>query len=144
MYFFINKFSYQNADPMLSSPVLCRWGEVILNRAEAYAHKGMKAEALADVDVIRKRAGIPEEGMFSSNMHGYDNALNIVLDERRMELAFEGHRMFDVYRNKLNMDRRYPGAQFWKIHEWDKEQHIVYPIPNNEWTVSGIQQNPGY
>jgi hypothetical protein len=42
------------------------------------------------------------------------------------------------------MDRRYPGAQFWKIHEWDKEQHIVYPIPNNEWTVSGIQQNPGY
>ena len=141
---FINKFSYQNADPMLSSPVLCRWGEVILNRAEAYAHKGMKAEALADVDVIRKRAGIPEEGMFSSNMHGYDNALNIVLDERRMELAFEGHRTFDVYRNKLNMDRRYPGAQFWKIHEWDKEQHIVYPIPNNEWTVSGIPQNPGY
>jgi len=22
--------------------------------------------------------------------------------------------------------------------------HIQYPIPNNEWTVSGIPQNPGY
>ena len=139
------KFSYQDGNAMLSSPVLCRWGEVILNRAEAYARTGKDAEALADVNVIRTRAGIPAEGMFStSNMHGYANAADIVMDERRMELAFEAHRMFDVYRNKQNMDRRYPGAQPWKIIEWDKEPHIQYPIPNNEWTVSGIEQNPGY
>ena len=142
---FVNKFSYQDGNPMLSSPVLCRWGEVILNRAEAYAKTGRTAEALADVNVIRTRAGIPAEGMFAvGNLHGYDDAIQVVLDERRMELAFEGHRVFDVYRNKLNMDRRYPGAQFWKVHGWDTENHIVYPIPNNEWTVSGIQQNPGY
>jgi hypothetical protein len=142
---FITKFSYQDGNPMLSSPVMCRWAEVILNRAEAYAHKGEADKALQDVNVIRTRAGIPDEGMFSgNNMHGYDNALDVVLDERRMELAWEGHRMFDVYRNKRDMDRRYPGAQPWKIHKWDQEQHIVYPIPNNEWTVSGIPQNPGY
>ena len=142
---FVNKFSYQDGSAMLSSPVLCRWGEVILNRAEAYAKTGRTAEALADVNVIRTRAGIPAEGMFAvGNLHGYDDAIQVVLDERRMELAFEGHRVFDVYRNKLNMDRRYPGAQFWKVHGWDTENHIVYPIPNNEWTVSGIQQNPGY
>ena len=128
---------------MLSSPVVCRWGEVILNRAEAYAHKGQDAQALADVDVIRTRAGIPAAGMFTGNMHGYSSALNVVLDERRLELAFEGHRMFDVYRNKLNMDRRYPGAHPWKIVPYD-EPHIQYPIPNNERTVSGIEQNPGY
>ena len=142
---FINKFSYQDGNPMLSSPVLCRWAEVILNRAEAYAKTGKDAQALDDVNVIRDRAGIPAAGMFAvGNLHGYDNVTNVVLDERRMELAFEGHRTFDVYRNKLNMDRQYPGAQFWKVHKWDEEQHIVYPIPNNEWTVSGIQQNPGY
>lgn len=142
---FINKFSYQDGNPMLSSPVLCRWAEVILNRAEAYAKTGKDAQALDDVNVIRDRAGIPATGMFAvGNLHGYDNVTNVVLDERRMELAFEGHRTFDVYRNKLNMDRQYPGAQFWKVHKWDEEQHIVYPIPNNEWTVSGIQQNPGY
>ena len=140
---FVNKFSYQDGSPMLSSPVMCRWAEVILNRAEAYAHKGMDAQALADVDVIRARANIPSEGMFSGNMHGYDNALDIVLDERRMELAFEGHRVFDVYRNKRDMDRRYAGAQPFVVVPYT-EPHIQYPIPNNEWTVSGIEQNPGY
>ena len=140
---FVNKFSYQDGDPMLSSPVFCRWGEVILNRAEAYAHKG-DAKALDDVNVIRARAGIPAEGMFATDkMHGYDNLLDIVLDERRMELAFEGHRTFDVYRNKKNMDRRYAGAQPFKVVPYT-EPHIQYPIPNDEWTVSGIDQNPGY
>ena len=152
---FVTKFSYQDGNPMLSSPVFCRWGEVILNRAEAYAHKGQVDKALADVNVIRKRAGIPDEGMFSAaNMHGYTGINDpeigtctaieeIVYDERRLELAFEGHRMFYVYRNKLNMDRRYAGAQPWKVVPYT-EPHIQYPIPNNEWTVSGIEQNPGY
>lgn len=140
---YVNKYSYQDGNPMLSSPALCRWGEVILNRAEAYAHLGRDAEALADVDVIRQRAGIPAAGMFTGNMHGYTSVLDVVLDERRLELAFEGHRMFDVYRNKRNMDRRYAGAQPWAIVPYT-EPHIQYPIPNNEWTVSGIEQNPGY
>ena len=141
---FVNKYSYQDDSPMLSSPVLCRWGEVILNRAEAYARSGQADKALADVNVIRTRAGIPAAGMFStSNMHGYSDAANVVMDERRMELAFEGHRMFDVYRNKQDMDRRYPGAHPWKVVPYT-EPHIQYPIPNNEWTVSGIEQNPGY
>ena len=141
---FVNKFSYQDGNPMLSSPVLCRWGEVILNRAEAYARSGKDAEALADVNVIRTRAGIPDAGMFGAGkMHGYSNAVNVVMDERRMELAFEGHRMFDVYRNKQDMYRCYAGAQPFKIIPYT-EPHIQYPIPNNEWTVSGIEQNPGY
>ncbi len=147
---YMKKFSYQDGDPMLCSPVMLRWAEVILNRAEAYARTGQDAKALADVNVIRTRAGIPgdpetgTEGMFSAaNMHGYANAADVVMDERRMELAFEGHRVFDVYRNKLDMDRRYPGAQPWKIVSYN-DPHIIYPIPNNEWTVSGIPQNPGY
>lgn len=141
---YMNKFSYQDGDPMLCSPVMLRWAEVILNRAEAYARTGKDAEALADVNVIRTRANIPAEGLFSTgNMHGYSNAADVVMDERRLELAFEGHRVFDVYRNKLDMDRRYPGAQPWKIVSYN-DPHIIYPIPNNEWTVSGIPQNPGY
>ena len=142
---FINKFSYQDDNPMLSSPVMCRWGEVILNRAEAYARSGKDAEALADVNVIRTRAGIPTEGLFAAGkMHGYENATDVVMDERRLELAWEGHRHFDMCRNKLKMDRRYAGAQPFKVIDPTTEPHIIYPIPNNEWTVSGIEQNPGY
>ena len=149
--FFSTKFGYQDGSPTLSSPVVLRWAEVILNRAEAYAHLNKTKEALDDVNVIRQRAGIPDDGLFATDkMHGYVDdpekgsaLLQIVLDERRLELAFEGHRMFDVYRNKLNMDRRYPGLQSWKIVKCD-EPHIQYPIPYAEWTVSGISQNPGY
>jgi len=139
---FISKFSYQDGNPMLSSPVLCRWGEVILNRAEAYARSGQDAKALDDVNAIRTRAGIPTYSV--GDLQGYDNVTDIVMDERRMELAWEGHRHFDMCRNKLSMDRRYAGAQPYKIVDPTKELHIIYPIPNNEWTVSGIQQNPGY
>ncbi len=142
--YWVTKFSYQDGEPQLSSPVFLRWGEVLLNRAEAYAKKGSDAEALADVNAIRARAGIPAAGMFAvGNLHGYDNVLDVVLDERRMELAFEGHRMFDVYRNKRDMDRRFGGCQLWEIVKYD-DPKIQYPIPYAEHSVSGIQQNPGY
>ena len=145
--YYVTKFGYQGGVPTLSSPVVLRWAEVILNAAEAYARNdnaGDDSEALDYVNAIRTRAGIPSAGMFSTtNMHGYTNIVDIVMDERRMELAFEGHRMFDVYRNKQNMDRKYPGVQAWKIVNYT-ENHTQYPIPNGEWTVSHIQQNPGY
>ena len=142
--YYVTKFSYQDGDPMLSSPVFLRWGEIVLNRAEANAKLGNDGAALADVDAIRKRAGIPDEGMFSTgNMHGYDNVLDVVLDERRLELAFEGHRYFDVYRNKKNMDRRFPGIQPWEVVPYTADK-IQYPIPYVETSVSGIPQNPGY
>ncbi len=142
--YYISKFSYQDGKAMISSPVVCRWAEVILNRAEAYAHLGQDAKAYEDVNVIRTRAGIPAEGMFTAgNLHGYTSALDVVLDERRLELAFEGFRTHDLTRNKLNIDRQYPGAQPWEIVPYTHD-HLIYPIPNNEWTVSGIQQNPGY
>ena len=142
--YYMTKYGYQDGIPTLSSPVVLRWGEVILNAAEAYARTGDDANALAYVNAIRTRAGIPAAGLFSTtNMHGYANTTDVVMDERRLELAFEGHRMFDVYRNKQNMDRRLPGVQAWKIVPYT-DNHTIYPIPNGEWMVSGIQQNDGY
>ena len=142
--YYISKFSYQDGDPMLSSPVFIRWAEILLNRAEAEAKLGQKAKALEDVNAIRRRAKISEAGMFSeSKMHGYTDVLDVVLDERRMELAFEGHRMFDVYRNRRDMDRRFGGVQPWEVIPYTADK-IQYPIPYGEHSVSGIQQNPGY
>ncbi len=142
--YFVTKFSYQDGEPQLSSPVLLRWGEIVLNRAEAEAKLGKNAEALADVNAIRTRAGLSGTELFTtSNMHGYTDVLDVVLDERRMELAFEGHRRNDVYRNKRDMDRRYPGTQPWEIVKYTDDK-IQYPIPYNEYTVSHIPQNPGY
>ena len=142
--YFVTKFSYQNGDPMLSSPVFLRWAEIVLNRAEANAKLGNTAAALTDVNVIRQRAGLSGTELFDAgNMHGYLDVLDVVLDERRMELAFEGHRYFDVYRNKRDMDRRFPGIHPWEVIPYTADK-IQYPIPYVETSVSHIPQNPGY
>ena len=58
---YIKKFSCQDGVlTNLASPIFLRWGELILDRAEAYAHLGDVTKALADVNVIRKRAGLSD------------------------------------------------------------------------------------
>ncbi len=43
--------------------------------------------------------------------HGFTSVLDAVLNERRLELAFEGHRRDDLMRNKIDLDRSYQSAQ---------------------------------
>ncbi|MBR1888307.1 MAG: RagB/SusD family nutrient uptake outer membrane protein, partial [Bacteroidales bacterium] len=140
--YYMSKFSWQDGDPMLSSPVVIRWAEVVLNRAEAEAKLGKDADAIKDVNVIRKRAGIHEwTNLAEAQTHEYKTSLEVVLDERRMELCFEGHRAIDVYRNKLSMDRRFAGVQPWEVVDCN-DLRIPYQIPDDEILVSGIPQNP--
>lgn len=140
--YFMNKYSYQDGNAMLSSPIIIRWAEVILNRAEAYAKTNQNDKALADVNILRKRAGLPSNAMFStSNMQGYSNVLDVILDERRLELSFEGHRPHDMYRNKRSIDRKYAGAHPWEVVDYT-DNRTVYLIPTDEIMQSGIPQNP--
>jgi tetratricopeptide (TPR) repeat protein len=104
--FYVLKCSLQEGVPQLWSPVIVRLAEIYLNRAEAYAKKGNTASALTDVNIIRTRAGIP---VYNSTPAG-QTALDVVLQERRLEMAFEGHRRYDIFRNKLDLDRQYPGT----------------------------------
>lgn len=139
--YFVLKYSYQDDDPMLSSPVVIRWAEVILNRAEAYAKLNNATKALEDVNVIRKRAGLSGKQLFSSsNMMGYSDILDVVLDERRLELCFEGHRAFDLFRNQKTLDRRYVGIHPWETVKYT-DNKIQYFIPADEITISKIPQN---
>lgn len=138
-----SKFSNQDGQATLSSPVILRWGEVFLNRAEAYARLGQDAKALDDVNLIRKRAGLPDDAMFTTgNMaaRGYESSLDVVLDERRMELCFEGDRMFSVFRNKKALDRRYVGYHPFEVINYD-DPRIALLIPADEILTSGIPQN---
>ncbi|MBR4227740.1 MAG: RagB/SusD family nutrient uptake outer membrane protein [Bacteroidales bacterium] len=143
--YYNTKWSWQDNQCTMTSPVMLRWGEVFLNRAEAYARKGGKDnEALADVNLIRKRAGLPDEALFTTgNMaaSGYTNVLDVVLDERRMELCFEGHRVFDIFRNKKSLDRRYVGYHPFEVIDYD-DPRIALLIPNDEILATpGFEQN---
>lgn len=140
---FMKKFSNQGGTPSnLASPAMLRYDEVILNRAEAYAHKN-NVKALDDVNTIRRRAGIPEEGMFTAaNMaeRNYASLLDVVLDEKRLEFCFEGLRVFDLQRNNKPIDRRFAGRQTYEVVAPD-DPRLRYWIPLSEINVSGIPQN---
>ena len=105
---YIYKCSLQEDQSQLWSPVLIRLAEVYLNRAEANYHLGNESAALADVNVIRSRAQIPLR--VQSDLPANKTVLDWVLSERRLELAWEGHRKLDIFRNGLTLDRKYPGT----------------------------------
>lgn len=106
--YFIYKCSLQEGQAQLWSPVVSRLAEMYLNRAEARFHLNNTSGTLEDVNIIRRRADIPE-WTEKTIPEGY-NLLDLVIEERRLELAFEAHRRFDVYRNRMTLDRNYPGG----------------------------------
>ncbi|MFD0760933.1 RagB/SusD family nutrient uptake outer membrane protein [Lutibacter aestuarii] len=108
---FIMKASLQEDDVHLWSPAVSRLAEMYLNKAESFVKRGMDQKALDEVNIIRNRAGIPSYTL--ANIPSGKTVLDIVLEERRLEFAFEGHRKFDVFRNGRTMDRRYPGGHLW-------------------------------
>ena len=107
--YYVLKCSNQGGQPQLWSPVISRLAEMYLNRAEAHAKMGNEAAALDDVNVIRQRAGIPLYGV-DIDVPADKTVLDIVLEERRLELAYEAHRRYDIFRNDKTLDRRYPGT----------------------------------
>ena len=96
---YIYKFPGRTNFPGLTSPRVLRLSEIVLNRAEARAKSGDVSGATADLNQIRTRAGLP------SINPGAGEILEEVLLERRKELAFEGHRSYDIFRNELNLER---------------------------------------
>ncbi len=141
--FYVLKCSMQESVPQLWSPVILRLAEMYLNRAEAYAKKGNTSSALADVNPIRTRAGIPN---YTSVPAGY-TILDVVLEERRLELAFEAHRKYDVFRNKRDLDRNYPGTHLNGVNPFYTvpytHNRIVEYIPEQQIQIQpNLVQNP--
>ncbi len=71
-----------------------RLADIILLKAEALAHTGDLAGSMALVNQIRSRVLLPNVAPATSQ----DDAINKVLKERFLELAFEGQRWFDLKR----------------------------------------------
>lgn len=106
---FITKNSLQENDGHLWSPIVSRYSEMYLNKAEALAKRSMDQAALDNVNMIRMNRDVPTYASVTDIPAG-KTVLDVVLDERRLELAYEGHRKFDVFRNRRTLNRRYPGT----------------------------------
>lgn len=146
--YFINKCSGQEGQAHLWSPIISRLAEMYLIRAEANAKLGNVNAALEDVNIIRKRAGIPEAGLYTAASLGNKTALDVVLEERQLELAWEGHRKFDIFRNNRTLNRQYPGTHLSganpKFTIAPTSPDIVDYIPESQIVISGgvLIQNP--
>ncbi len=96
--------------------------------------------------MIRRRAQIPERDL--ADLPPGESVLTWILEERRLELAWEGHRKLDIFRNDLVLDRRYPGGHlsgspvYPTIHPTDNS--IVELIPQRELDAypTELIQNP--
>ncbi|WP_215223117.1 RagB/SusD family nutrient uptake outer membrane protein [Echinicola shivajiensis] len=145
--YYILKCSGQEDQVHLWSPVISRLAEMYLNRAEANAKLGNSELALQDVNLIRERAGIPSSGLYTvANLNG-KTILDAVLEERQLELAFEGHRKIDVFRNNRSMDRAYPGTHLAGSNPITSvspnDNAVIEFIPEAQLLVhDGLTQNP--
>jgi hypothetical protein len=144
---YVNKYNYQEGIVNLSSPVYLRLAEMYLNRAEANAKLGSDVTAIEDVNLIRQRAGLSGSALYTVNdLKGHNSVLEVVLEERRLELAFEGQRPFDLYRNNLPMVRAYPGFHGTDNYNFTVEPtdpRVVWYLPQRELIVNkNLVQNP--
>ncbi len=123
---------YLNSDNANNVRVL-RLAEMYLIRSEAAVYSTATPDpnaGLADLNVIRNRAGLGDLDPFNS----LDEYVDALLLERRLEFNFEGHRFFDLVRfDKINEVLGMP------------DHRKVFPIPRNELLVSeNLEQNPQY
>ena len=126
-------------------PVI-RLSEMFLIQAEALAEIGGTANetlALAALNRIRLRAN-PTAGNFT----GTGNALKLEIEnERRKELMFEGHRIFDLTRRKKTFTK-FSTTLGTPIVITYPSNFTIFPIPQTEIdsnpNIPVNQQNPGY
>lgn len=146
--------------------ILFRYAEVLLNYAEAmneaygpYDKGNFTLTATEAVNFVRKRKGVdmPE---FPAGLT-QDEFRNKIRNERRVELAFENHRMWDlrrwqqgkltrqIYGMDITLDAvtgvtTYSPAKI-ADRQWDEKMNF-YPVPQSEIYVTNgvISQNPGW
>lgn len=114
---------------------MLRLGEQYLIRAEARAQQGNVAGAIADINVIRNRAGLP-----NTTATTQANVLAMVMQERRVELFSEwGHRWLDLKRTNTVDAVLSADKVGWK------STAALFPLPYVQTQLNPfLVQNPGY
>lgn len=128
------------------SVIRLRLADILLLKAEAYVELGNLTEAANLVNRIRTRAKLPN--LPAATVASKELMANAVLEERRLELAFEGQRWFDLLRTgKLfevmnTLNSRDPGRL---PQDLVTEETSVLPIPQAQIDNNpSMTQNPGY
>ncbi len=162
--YYVSKFYDSEARNQTNSGlnlILIRYAEVLLNYAEAKIELGEFTSEDWDMTIgaIRQRAGLNEQALeYPGN--NQENLRNIVRNERRIELAFEGgHRFFDIrrwriaedvlngwaYGMKTDMATEDDGYTRVELRSFEEDKHYLFPIPLSERDINNnLSQNPNW
>lgn len=145
--------------------IVLRYADMVLLYAEILAQDGNHADAYIYVNEIRERAG---KALVANPFASKEMALDSVYQERRLELAFENHRWFDLLRMNQSYNDPNKAMDILIEHTFVTDWNLLYglyskiplpvqanynnnrlllPIPQDEIdgsTELDIQQNPGY
>jgi hypothetical protein len=154
------KYASVNNDQNGANFILFRYAEVLLGYAEAQNEAvGPDESVYAAVDLVRHRVGLPglKKGFTQDQMR------TAIQRERRVELAFEDKRLFDLLRLKLaetNLNRSLRAMKIAKENDkwvytvipaaggarkFDAAKNYVLPIPQSAIDKnSKLVQNPNY
>jgi hypothetical protein len=163
--YYLRKFLGQNEDtnPIIFQDyradqnwILIRYAEILLNYAEAQIALGNGDEARTYINMVRDRAHQPE---IASSVTG-DQLLDLYMNERKIELAFEEHHYFDIRRWKTAPDvhagpiykmeiTNNNGNFDYSVGEMEErvwnDAYYFLPIPQDEIDKNpNLVQNPNY
>ncbi|RYF18771.1 MAG: RagB/SusD family nutrient uptake outer membrane protein, partial [Flavobacteriales bacterium] len=133
---YVRKWVPTNGVNFLQNIPLLRVSELYLIRAEANFRAGTSVGATAqtDLDKIRLRAGLTSVPV----------SVATILKERRIELAFEGDRWFDLVRLGLDVPKSSALGALAPI-AYNTDFRILAPIPVADLSVNAsLVKNPGY
>lgn len=125
-----------------------RYADVLLMRAEALAELGMQADAYPLVNQVRARVSMPSVENAEGAGLTKEQMIEVIRHERRVELAFEGLRFFDLKRwgqveaATLRADAD-PVGPYAPVYRGRKSE--VFPIPLRELDANyNLEQNPDW
>ena len=130
-YYFTKKFQGNAGTSFI------RLSEMYLIRAEANVRLSNTGSALTDLNTIRERSNLQPLDMTA-------NVLESIFLERRRELAFEGHLLFDIVRYNKDINRNL-GCIANTCNLGYPSNFFILPIPDSSTDLNeNIQQNEGY
>lgn len=146
-YWASNNFPFMNKMRLIDGNqnfYILRFADILLLKAEADIHFGNFSEAQTLINQVRSRVALPPITITSE-----DDGINKVLSERKLELAFEGHRWFDLKRTGkaisiLSQQKNGNGTTLPYAANINQNR-LLWPIPQAQIDKNqNLTQNPGY
>ncbi len=123
---------------------VARYADLLLIRAEAKVNLGDYTGAAALVNQVRTRVNLPDITISSK-----EDGINKILKERKLELAFEGERWFDLKRTgkavEILSNRKDGNGNVISFAKNINQNRLLWPIPQSQIDNNpNLTQNAGY